>query len=190
MALLINSPAVALRDAFGITQAIETGTWQGDGTIYLARHFDRVWSVEIDDHWYDHCFAITRMYPHVSLINGDSAIALRVLLNELYNPVLFWLDAHWCAGNGQLRLDIECPLLDELEAITDSQVEPYILIDDAKYFVDGDLNGMHTPEQWPSFDEIKAALPDGHFVAVHNDMIVSVPDKAREVVEAWRDTLP
>jgi hypothetical protein len=213
---LNRSPARVLRDAFNdlrIQCVIETGSWRGESATWFMQYFcGCVISIELDFECFKSCLPLAEYYGHNMLfLWGNSQellfvasktgneLATKIKKQELIRrnsklgdftiapPQLFYLDAHWNAGNGQPRPQIECPLLGELAEIARVENEKYILIDDAKYFTTGDPSGMHTPDQWPSLDEIKAALPDDYFTVVHNDFIVSVPQRAREVIESWME---
>ena len=194
---------MALRNEECVLSVIETGSWLGESAVWFAQKFDRVWSIERDFDYYKACLEFTA-YPQFSnleFIYGYSAVELGYIMAEIrrkkaqgfhviadFCHALFYLDAHWNAGNGQPRPKIECPLLDELSSIfKQTDVVPYILIDDAKYFTEGDPSGLHAPDQWPTLEQIITALPKDYYTAVHNDFIVSVPQEAREVIERWKN---
>jgi predicted O-methyltransferase YrrM len=109
-----------------IQAAVETGTYRGTTTLFLARELagKPVHSVEIDPRFHHYARLRTRGQREVHLELGDSRDFLRRLARDPASPrtdVLFYLDAH-APGNAPLR--------EELELIGRGWVEPVILIDD------------------------------------------------------------
>jgi hypothetical protein len=103
---------------------IETGTYRGTTTEFLARHFaGPIHSCEIDRR----CFLGSRRklagFPNVDLVQSDSRPFLRYILARLRRqaPLLVYLDAHWWD---------DLPLREEIEIILESGHEAAIMIDD------------------------------------------------------------
>jgi hypothetical protein len=110
------------------------------------------------------------------------------LVKKLDGPTLFWLDGHWCIGGG--GKDAECPLMEELLAISDLK-SSIIMIDDARCFL-GPLPPPHNSKDWPRIDEIfhflKVNLPH-HTTTIMDDIILSFPHEAKEIFEEyWKRT--
>ena len=82
--------------AYGCDGIVETGTFLGDTTSYLARRYRTVpvRSIEVDDA----CVAFARRrlagLDHCDVIAGDSAVALPAALADLKTPLVY-LAAHW-----------------------------------------------------------------------------------------------
>ncbi len=114
---------------------------------------------------------VSHGHANVTVHQGSSPDVLPQIMDGSKKTV-FWLDAHWSPNEGQTDrgyLDDygECPLLGELAAIksVDWQTAPIIYIDDAPIFrrdglKDQAYRGIDA-NQWPTEDQIKAALPDG-----------------------------
>ncbi len=70
----------------------------------------------------------------LTLINGDSAVELKNVLDNLNEPACFWLDAH--SGAQQYAKGIEdVPLIAELNHIKNHHIKDHIIaIDDAHLF--------------------------------------------------------
>src|SRR5271167_2474652 len=90
---------------------IETGTYRGTSTDFMARHFTGpIHSCEIDRR----CFLGSRRklarFPQVELARSDSRPFLRYVLARLVPaaPLLIYLDAHWWE---------DLPLAEEIEII-------------------------------------------------------------------------
>lgn len=167
--------SLALKEAFDITTFIETGIFKAATTTWASLNFDRVISIELDEGYYNR--AVGLQLPNTRLINGDSATELPKVVKRLKKPALFWLDAHTCKDRNT-AVD-KCPLLAELKAIRDTSLPHLILIDDARYFVER----IH-PE-WPTMEEIKAALPEGYQVVIWQAAIIAVPMEAMRIVRRF-----
>jgi len=105
---------------------IETGTYRGTSTEFMARHFTgSIHSCEIDRR----CFLGSRRrlarFPHVELAQSDSRTFLRYVLARIPHgrPLLVYLDAHWWE---------DLPLREEIEIIDDFEVpdDPGYTFDD------------------------------------------------------------
>lgn len=119
---------------YGYKEFIETGTYYGQMIKAVAPLFERVHSIELSRELYQKTknkFAKTK---NIDLYCGDSGKILPYLLKKLKNPAVFWLDAHYSAGE-TARGDLETPIITELEAILNHKVADHIiLIDDARLF--------------------------------------------------------
>jgi len=84
-------------------------------------------------------------------------------LQELSEPTLFWLDAHW-SGAGTATSDLETPILAELNAVLDgAPAGSVVLIDDHREFVRGATD-------YPSAESIQhSAISAGYTFAVQDD---------------------
>lgn len=114
-----------MRDAVPVA-IVETGTFRGTTTLYLARTRLPVYTVE--QNWRN--FGFSRMQlrccANVTMIKEDSRAGLRAildgpLLSNLKSPIFFYLDAHW---------EEDLPLLGEIEIIVGRAARPIIMIDD------------------------------------------------------------
>lgn len=166
--------ALALRDQYGITTFIETGTYKAQTTQWAVTEFDRVVSIELDEGWHKRAMGQLIKHKNVKLLLGDSGQELAKVLKRLKKPALIWLDAHWCKVEKATRP--ECPLREELAAIRESGVEHFILIDDARLFENP------SNSDWPTMGEINKLFPYGYKMTIWNDAIIAVPSKALKVV--------
>lgn len=103
---------------------IETGTYRGTTTEFLARHFTGpIHSCEIDRR----CFLGSRRklarFPQIELALSDSRPFLRYVLarRQPAAPLLVYLDAHWWD---------DLPLREEIEIVLGSGHDAAIMIDD------------------------------------------------------------
>lgn len=100
----IGLELIKLRDKFGLTSCIETGTQYGTTTLELHEIFGRVVTIENDSGYY--LRAMERFHGlNIIAVIGESQYWLNCFREE---PCLYYLDAH---GDGK------CPLKQELNII-------------------------------------------------------------------------
>ena len=75
--------------------AVETGTLFGASTRRLSRHFPLVYTIEINRELYERAAAKFKNNGRIRVLFGDSKLVLPVLLKEIRQPCLFYLDAHF-----------------------------------------------------------------------------------------------
>jgi hypothetical protein len=163
---------VRLAGHYGIRRAVETGTYLGEGTRALARHFQSVETIELSRRLALRAKLVFALNRRVTVRYGSSAD----LLTPATEPTLYWLDGHWSGGTtaGQ---SYECPVIAELAATSPGTARDCYLIDDARLFLNPPPP-PHNPEQWPSFSEIKATVKDLrplHRISIEDDVIVIEP---------------
>ncbi len=114
---------------------VETGTAGGGGIIIaLYLGFSEVYTVELDPTIYDLAQRRFLKKKNVHLYLDDSANGLEMILPLVKEPVLFWLDAHYCGENTQDEFE-RCPILRELAVIATHPIKTHtILIDDVRLF--------------------------------------------------------
>jgi hypothetical protein len=117
-------------ERFNLQVFVETGTCAGDTLAAMLMHFDRLYSIELSDYYYNIASERFLGNPTVKLIHGNSAEMLPALFGYKGFPrdgILFWLDAH---AAGEKTAQGPSPLLEELKAILDSKIRGVILADD------------------------------------------------------------
>ncbi len=128
---------------FGCRSFVETGTFRGDTTAFMAIQGLQCTTIELDPHFAE---AARRRFdaqrPTVRVFEGDSSVVLRSVIPQLEEPNLFWLDAH-CSGGATAGGGSAPPLLTELGLIlTDHRFDHCVAIDDARDLLG--LNGYPT----------------------------------------------
>ncbi|XOV90869.1 MAG: hypothetical protein ACFHWX_11730 [Bacteroidota bacterium] len=131
----------------GLKVLVETGTYLGNMIFAQRKNFSKIYSIELSPVFYERAETRFRSYDHIKILFGDSAQVLPELIKDLNEPTLFWLDGHFSGGE---TAESNCPVLNELKAITESKIAHEILIDDARCF-DG-TNG------YPTLEEIRHLL--------------------------------
>jgi hypothetical protein len=177
---LPNQLSIDLRDRLGLRRAVETGTYYGHTTAVLARMFADVVTVERSDAFYERARAILEPLGNVRQVKGHSGDALRSL-DSAPGGTLYWLDAHWSGGD-TAGSDDPCPLIGELDAIGAGDPNDVLLIDDAREF------SAPPDHRWPTLVEVVDAVRrnrPSHYVTVVHDMVIAVPETARDIVDAF-----
>ena len=95
---------------------VETGTFQGDTTQFLADTAEIVHSMEPEPILFRLAKERFKSTSNVRLHFGLSETVLPHLLQELTGDVNFWLDVHYSGGITH-KGPIETPIVQELEAI-------------------------------------------------------------------------
>ena len=130
-----------LFEHIGFTQMIETGTYLGATTGYLATEFRvPVWSCELVSRYYGCAHSLLRNLENINLYNLDSRIFLKALSGKaevVRARNFFYLDSHWYD---------DLPLLEELKLIFAGWQDFVIMIDD--FQVPGDIG--YGFDQYPS----------------------------------------
>jgi hypothetical protein len=180
-----------LKQRFDLRCFVETGTLFGNTASWAARVFPTVYTIEAEEALWE---AARRRHAHLSnvrFILGQSPAQLSALTPTLDRP-LFWLDAHW-SGGYTAGEKAECPLLDELAAISAAGLtEAFILIDDARMFLSPPPL-PHKWQQWPALSDVMNALRAcaNPWITVKDDVIIAVPPSARDELAAfWRRPPP
>jgi hypothetical protein len=114
---------------------IESGSYRGDGIQNaLDAGFEEIYSIELSPHLYHHCCKRFAGNKRVHLYFGDSSNVLSNILDEIDEPVTFWLDGHYSWGD-TAKGNSNTPILNELAAIAEHHINTHtILIDDVRQF--------------------------------------------------------
>jgi hypothetical protein len=112
--------------SFNVELFIETGTYLGNTTEFIAKNFPniKIVTIEINETNYNNSFKKLCNYTNINCIKGDSSKILKEIdINHCLNK-LYYLDAHWYDHN---------PVRDELKYIFEnSKGNEIIIIDDFK----------------------------------------------------------
>jgi hypothetical protein len=132
MTELMNSPekVAMIRDVAGrhphLRAFVETGTACGDLPFGTYDLFDRVVTIEMDEHLFNTSVARLGPFDHVQVVLGDAAEWIDAVLGDLDEPCLIWLDAHEIADDGHSSMRAE------FSAIAASPHRHVVLVDDAR----------------------------------------------------------
>lgn len=120
---------------------VETGTLNGSTTFSMEPYFEHIHTIEIAPHYF-HRTRANYSGNKITFHLGDSSKVLPALAPTLDRPTIFFLDGHWsCDDTG--KGEIDCPLLEELQALVDKCApESLIIIDDMR------LTGTNYDVDW------------------------------------------
>ncbi len=114
-------------ERFNLRVMVETGTNLGNMINAQKDRFREIYSIELDNWLAARAQRKFANQPNIHLYQGDSAQVLPAIIQQIKEPALFWIDAHWGA--------IDAPVKRELECIYGHRVRDHVLlIDDARYF--------------------------------------------------------
>lgn len=113
---------------------IETGTLSGDTIFEMEKYFDKLYTIELSEHYYN---STKSRYNgnKIEFIFGDSSDELETLLPNIEEKAIFFLDGHWSSGDTARSEKNDCPLNEEINHINKLfKHEGIIIIDDYRLF--------------------------------------------------------
>lgn len=127
---------------------VETGTYLGETTAFLARRYPKVYSLEPYGPLFIAAEKRFKASEHVTILNQSSEEGFEELVSKLRGPVNFWLDGHY-SGNGTFLSDDISPIEHELNVIGNALPNldaVRIAIDDFRLFKDDGSEGYPPPK--------------------------------------------
>jgi len=151
---------------------VETGTYLGSTTQYLAKRFPKVISIEPSLNFFDHAKSRLKKFKNVSLLFGTSEEMFEGAIISAGPKVNLWLDGHFSEGGTFLGHKIS-PIEEELNAVI-KQIDRFqqlvIFVDDIRLFPRS--NDQETG--YPSFHWlIDWCAKNGFEWQVQNDILVA-----------------
>lgn len=119
----IQKEFLRLRDVFNLKMAVELGTCLGSSSLWMAKNYERVVTIEINKQFAEVAkerFDRENM-QNIELIVGDTVQVLPTVIGRIGNDSIWLADSHWYS---------HCPLLDELRIIATAGIKPVIAIHD------------------------------------------------------------
>jgi hypothetical protein len=164
-----------LSRAFGVTYFVETGTHHGWSALWASGHFEKVWTVELDEALFRRASRRLANRANVEQHLGPSVGMLRSVVPLLDRPAFFWLDAHW-SGEDTGGEAYPCPLQDEIEEINASPLEHIIAVDDVRFCLNA--KPPFGRGRWPEIGTLAELLRARHsdsYLAIHYDIAFRLP---------------
>jgi hypothetical protein len=148
---------------YRLTTLVETGTYYGEMIAAVGKHFQRIYSIELDARLAKLAQQRFRANARVEIIEGDSQKVVPRLLQQINERCLWWLDAGYCGWIGELGNPNR--LGSELNSIlSDRRFTHVVLMDDA--------DGVNGEGGSPTLDEligsIQSTYPDRQVEVVRN----------------------
>jgi hypothetical protein len=132
---------------------IETGTLNGDTIFSLEPYFNKLYTVEFSEKYYN---STKNKYTDskINFILGDSSIVFENLLPNITERCIFFLDGHWSGGDTG-RSNKDCPLDEEITHINNLFTnDAIIIIDDFRLF-ELDKSSGKLVEDWSKINKQK-----------------------------------
>ena len=170
--------AIELRNKFGLTVFVETGTLGGETTRWASTHFATVYTIE--KHPITASNAVGRLADckNVTVIKGDSRQKLKEVLDRIGNKrALLWLDAHLTGPAATTGITDECALREELRLVASCRVQHCIFIDDAGWFFHARPSAAVDSTQWPDYKEIEKILAKWDLEILRGTNVISATPK-------------
>jgi hypothetical protein len=149
--------------------AVETGTFRGETTEELLKCFGTVHTIELSKKWYESARRRFEDQRQVLCHHGDSGKVVALLVNEIAQPVFFFLDAHFAGGDTAFGAE-EVPLLREIESIRNRPYQDIVVIDDLRLLGKTGRAGTPGSDVYPpmvfdwreiTLDRLQTLLPVG-----------------------------
>jgi len=169
---------ISLRNHYRIMETfVETGTGIGATSKIAATFFERVFTVEIDPEMHRRAKENLRGVANVQQYKGDSAEILPHLMPNLSDKAIWWLDGHYSGGPKIGK--VECPLLQEIEAINSARPnnQDCILIDNIGMMTKPP-HQPHNPAEWPTIQMVVVTLQRNPKWSITRfcDVLIATPD--------------
>lgn len=154
---------------------IETGTYRGSTTRYLAKRYPKVISIEPSPIFYNYSSSRLKNFRNIDLVFGSSEDVFENLLKSAGSEVNFWLDGHYSEGGTHLGNSVT-PILSELEMIsknTEAFSRFVIFIDDVRLFqkwpgVETDYPTLNFLIDWCSINSLRWDIQNDIFIITKN----------------------
>jgi hypothetical protein len=135
---------VLQRNAFIEGNWIETGTYLGDTTRFLAKTFPNLIVTSLEPDFTLFSFNKSRLskFHNIKLVNSTSENSLSDLVSNETGTLNFWLDGHF-SGDITFKGQIYSPILEELNIIERniSRLKVCVFIDDIRDFTGDEQTG-------------------------------------------------
>lgn len=183
-----RSTLVHLLKKHALRTFVETGTYLGQTAAALAKHAEKVWTIELDPCLWEKAKEKLHSQENICCLKGCSGELLGKVLEQANQPALLWLDGHF-SGAGTAKGKATSPLVEELEqVIVSAHAQSHvILIDDLRLF---------GSDGYPEIEQVTAMLGQGlpkHTIRCHRDMMfveppvdrMNVPDEVAACARLW-----
>lgn len=154
---------------------VETGTFKGETTQFLAKISKYVYTIEPSEKYFKYANTVLADFSNVNIIYGSSEDCLEETLIEIENSsvVNFWLDGHWSGGE-TFRGELDTPIELELKIISkyiDKFQKVTVLVDDIRLFekknqlIDGTYPDKSVLIEWAIQNRLNWKISKDIFIA-------------------------
>lgn len=193
---------------FEVPYFIETGTAGAYSIVEASKEFETCHTIELiegrtpthkeeivydenDPTIADHVFREIKYPENITFHVGDSTKILPQINRRVADRyAVYWLDAHYSDPIPSPEGCVECPIVSELEAISDNK-KAIIVIDDARLFL-GTPPPPLKPSEWIGIQSLFIAIEHffpRHHITIIDDYVVVVPIEMKDNLNNfWLET--
>ena len=169
----------AITQGFKAEYFIETGTASGESTSIASDLYEVCHTIDVNANTAWECFEYGE---NVTFHVGNSVHVLPEIISQIPTDeyVVFWLDAHYSDSVPAQEDIVECPTIDEIQAISPIQ-KAVIVIDDARLFLGTPPPPMN-PTKWSSIFDIFTKLHNcfpNHHITIVDDYVLCIPNEMK-----------
>ena len=113
---------------------IETGTAVGETSHWASNNFEQIITVEYMDDLYRSCIEKFWNINNIKLIHGDSSKWIDLIVHNVTEDAVWFLDAHNVNRQDGVMPPQETPVVDEIIAIFKSIYSHIVVVDDLRLF--------------------------------------------------------
>lgn len=151
---------------------VETGTYMGGTTLFLAKRFPAITSIEPSMHFYNYAKSRLEKNKNITLLNGTSEELFESAFLSAAPVANVWLDGHFSDGDTFLGSKVS-PIEEELAVIhknSEQFTALVIFIDDVRLFPRSDEAETGYPKfQWV----IDWCSKNGFKWQIQNDILIA-----------------
>lgn len=149
---------------------VETGTYLGDTTAYLASRAPYVWTIEPSFELAQQAKARLSKLSNIAQVIGLSEEKLSGIVAGLHEPLNFWFDGHFSSGM-TFRGPVETPIIQELAVVGENLSrlgDVAVFIDDIRMFDPAEYPGYPSKDylvEWAQANRLWWAIEHDIFIA-------------------------
>ena len=151
---------------------IETGTYMGSTTQFLAKRYPKVTTIEPSAYFFRFSESRLKRSRNVATLFGPSEVHFETALNGNQKEVNIWLDGHFSEG-GTFLGDSVSPIVHELEIIARHKSKfnsIRVFVDDVRLF---QRDGWQATGYPPFVFLLDWALVNGFVWEIQNDIFIA-----------------
>jgi len=153
---------------------VETGTFKGETTAFLAKRFSKVITLEPSPHFFDLAKANLSKYRNVSILHASSEEKFEECLITVAPKANLWLDGHFSGGK-TFHAESISPIAHELSIVKKHKgkfTELLIFIDDIRLF--SGLTDLDNDTNYPSLRFVTDWCFENRFEwRIENDIMIA-----------------
>jgi hypothetical protein len=113
---------------------VETGTAVGSTSEWASKNFEKVITIEYMDDLYRSCIEKFWNINNIKLIHGDSSKWIDLIVHNVTEDAVWFLDAHNVNREDGIIPPQETPIIDEIIGIFKSVYSHLVIVDDLRLF--------------------------------------------------------